>query len=263
MSITVSYNPKAGGWTSFHSYVPQWMIGMNNMFFTFYQGKPYRHYTNNVRNNYYGLPTPTTAYDSTVTLVFNDSPVETKMFKTIELEGNASWKADMISDLHAGLIEASYFVPKEGTFFANARRTVESGATVDLSQISTQGAGSCSGVTSTPPSLVIDFTLPAPETINSLINIGDVIYFRPAAAPATFVESGPITAIDRTTTPQTITVNPAVGIPTTGDFVFAVKNSVAESYGLRGHYNTVKLTNGLSTFVELFAVSSEIFKSYP
>lgn len=259
MPITVTYEPQASGWTSFHSFTPQWMIGMNNRFYSFYQGAPWQHYTNNTRNSYYGAPTA----ESSVTLVLNESPVETKMFKTIELEGNASWKAAMVSDLHIGLIEASYFVPKEGTFFANTRRTVESGASVDLSQISTQGAGACSGIISAPPSLTIEFTLPAPEIINSLINIGDIIYFRPAAAPATFVESGPITAIDRTTSPQTITVNPATGIPSTGDFIFAVKNSVAESYGLRGHYNTVTLTNGLSTVVELFAVSSEIFKSYP
>ena len=266
MAITVTYEPRAKGWTSFHSYTPQWMIGMNNVFYTFHQGKPWQHYLNTTRNSYYG----SASYNSTVTLVFNDAPTEVKMFKTIELEGNQSWKAEMTSDLHSGLIEAAYFIPKEGVFYTNARRTVETGTDVDLSQISTQGIGGCTGVISAPPLLTLQFTLPAPEIINPLVNpwgpaatTGDVAYYRPAGAPTTFVELGPITAIDRTSSPQTISVNPAAAVPLIGDFIFAVKNSVAESYGLRGHYNEVKLTNTSSDFVELFAVGSEIFKSYP
>jgi hypothetical protein len=42
-----------------------------------------------------------------------------------------------------------------------------------------------------------------------------------------------------------------------------VKDAVAESYGARGYYMETTLTNTDTEAVELFAISSQIFKSYP
>ena len=47
------------------------------------------------------------------------------------------------------------------------------------------------------------------------------------------------------------------------EFFLYAKNSTAESHGVLGHYCTVKLTNALTTQVELFAAQSEVMKSYP
>jgi len=52
-------------------------------------------------------------------------------------------------------------------------------------------------------------------------------------------------------------------VPVAGNFIVFVKNAVAESYGARGYYMEVLLENTSSTAVELFAISSQIFKSYP
>jgi restriction endonuclease S subunit len=79
---TLTYSMGANGWTSFHSYFPEWMIGVNNMFYSFKNGDIYEHHSNASRNQYYGVN-----YPSTVTVVFNDQPIDAKMFKTIELEG--------------------------------------------------------------------------------------------------------------------------------------------------------------------------------
>ncbi len=262
MSITLTYEPKASGWTSFHSFTPQFMIGMNNVFYSFHQGTPWKHYSNPIRNSYYGGATE----PSTVTFVFNDSPVETKMFKTIELEGNKAWKCEMVSDLHEGLMEAAYFVPKEGSFYTNSRRTVEGGTSYDFSQISTQGVGYYDTYSTIGTLLTITFDIPINSTLNPIISVGDTAYEQSSANGVTVL--GPITAITR----DTIEIDPFAATPTPpwvpgpnppNNFIFAVKNSVAESYGLRGHYNEVKLTNTDSDLTELFAVSSEIFKSYP
>ena len=48
-----------------------------------------------------------------------------------------------------------------------------------------------------------------------------------------------------------------------GDLILAIKDSVAESYGARGYYMEVQLTNSLTTQVEMFSMQSEAFKSYP
>ena len=40
---TLTYDGGAQGWPSFYSYFPDWMIGMNNYFYTFSNGNLYRH----------------------------------------------------------------------------------------------------------------------------------------------------------------------------------------------------------------------------
>ena len=77
-NYTLTYDPGSKGFPSFYSYAPDWMIGMNNFFYTFKNGNLYRHNTNELRNNYYGIN-----YPSTLTSVFNDQPLENKLFKTI------------------------------------------------------------------------------------------------------------------------------------------------------------------------------------
>ena len=52
---TLSYDNGIKGFPSFYSYFPDWMIGMNNYFYTFNKGNLYRHNVNEVRNNYYGV----------------------------------------------------------------------------------------------------------------------------------------------------------------------------------------------------------------
>ena len=47
-----------------------------------------------------------------------------------------------------------------------------------------------------------------------------------------------------------------------GDFGFIAKNSQSESYGVRGYYSKIKLISNDTSFVELFAANSEVFKSY-
>ena len=87
-TYTLSFSPPAEGWPSFYSYVPDWMQGMNQYFYSFSGGNLWRHNTNETRNNYYGVQ-----YNSTVQSVFNQEPVTNKLFKTISLEGDDAWGA--------------------------------------------------------------------------------------------------------------------------------------------------------------------------
>ena len=77
-NYTLSYDDGVKGFPSFYSYYADWLIGMNNYFYTFYQGNIYRHNTNPIRNRYYGVNHP-----SKLQSVFNDMPLENKLFKTI------------------------------------------------------------------------------------------------------------------------------------------------------------------------------------
>ena len=77
---TLTYSDGFKGFPSFYSYIPDYMIGMNNYFYTFKEGDLYRHNVNERRNSFYDVD-----YSSTMTSVFNDMPLENKLFKTINL----------------------------------------------------------------------------------------------------------------------------------------------------------------------------------
>ena len=93
-NYTITYADSAQGFPSFYSFSPDWMIGMNNYFYTFKGGNLYRHNVNAVRNNFYGIQ-----YTTTMKSVFNQSPLENKLFKTINLEGDSSWGVTLSTDL--------------------------------------------------------------------------------------------------------------------------------------------------------------------
>ena len=75
---TLTYSPQDKGWPSFYSFIPESMVGLNNYFYSFKNGQLYRHNTNENRANFYNVQ-----YDSTVTSVFNQSPLQNKLFSLI------------------------------------------------------------------------------------------------------------------------------------------------------------------------------------
>lgn len=236
---TVSFSPRAKGWNTFHSFIPDWMIGMNSSLYTWKNGDLYLHYDSSEYNKYYG-----DYYDSTVTTIFNKEPGQAKIFKTICLESNDSWKADITTDLATGIIEEDYFTEKEGDYFGYIRRV---DGTLDVKMLSTQGIGELASIASTVLTFSFDF-----ETVG----VGDDIYM---------VTGSVLTLVGEvsTYTSNTITVVSVINAPSPVDFIVTAKSSVAESYGPRGYYMEVKLTNTKKTSVELFSISTEVVKSSP
>ena len=93
-NYTLTYNSDSsslndntgGGWPSFYSFFPDFMIGMNSFFYSFKQGNLYRHNTSAQRNTYYGI-----FEASTITSVFNPEPtISIKLFKTLSYESNTT-----------------------------------------------------------------------------------------------------------------------------------------------------------------------------
>ena len=243
-NYTLSYSRQDKGWTSFHSYAPEWMIGMNSVFYSFYQGNLWQHYDNATRNNYYG-----SQYTSQITPVINDDPISAKMFKTINLETNSPWSATITTDLATGFIDSTNFVLKEGDYYSYIRRVA---GNTDLDLLSAQGIGEVTTVTGTSPGS-IDFTFAF--DIGSIISVGDVLYRDNAGIELI----GTITALTSTV----VTVAVTAITPVAGNFLLYIKNAEAESYGARGYYMEVHLENNSTSEVELFSISSEVFKSFP
>ncbi len=291
---------------------------MNNTFYSFKAGHLYKHRDDTVTKNYfYGVQ-----YNSTIKTIFNDAPLDAKMFKTIGLESNSAWTAAITTDFGSGSIDASYFQLKEGDYYGYIRRIA---GNIDLDLMSAQGIGEVTTVTTSvkdsgtttgtatkkliqagqnftttvsvgdtvnnttdgtvaivtavdsDTQLSIDcdimvsgetYTINATTllfafSLDNIVSVGDTVYFG-----ATPTLGGTITAIDDKTLTISLTSDGSCGTisgaaPNNGDYILYFKDAVAESYGARGYYMQIELTNTATTAVELFAITSEVFKSYP
>ena len=261
-NYTLTYSPMLEGWTSFHSYYPEWMTNMNNFLYTFKSGELWKHNTNATRNSWYGAASDA----SKVTIIFNDAPSESKMFKTLACETDSPWKATITTDLNSGVMEASYFELKEGDYFTYIRRAPN---TIDLKAMSTQGIGNVSSaaVNVSTGFLEVFFDFEIPNTISVFDQTvipksgGDVLYCIISGVQTLIGDIDEI--VNDPLTGNKIVVKSFATVPNTNDFAYAIKNSVAESYGARGYFMSVLLENTSSSAVELFAISSQVFKSYP
>ena len=238
-NYTITYSPRYNGWTSFHSYYPDWMVTMNNFLYTFKDGNLYKHNSNQTRNSYYG-----TLYPSKITTIFNNEPSQTKQFKTIATNSTTAWETVVLSDQAEGYIEDSWYALKEGTWYAYIRRNPNDN---NLSMISAQGVGNVT----TYASNVLTFAF----NIGDIVSVGDSLYW---VSGGNMQLAGVIT----NHTDNTITINQTGSAPTNGSFILYIKNSVAESTATRGTYLEVEFTNNDTAYTEMYMTTSDVFKSY-
>jgi hypothetical protein len=246
--VTLTYSTLSSGWTSRWSFIPDWMIGMNNTFYTWSDGNLYKHDTNVSRNTFYG-----TQYPSSITTVLNESPTEIKMFKTLAIDSDKSWDAVLLTDLENGIIDDTYFKAKEGEWYAFIRRPDNN--TVDTASLSVQGIGALTSFTSLsmsfPSSYNIETKVSVTDRVYTLDGLGQLVYLGQASGVSS----------------SSISFSSLVGPPLFyGMYILIAKNNMVESYGLRGYYMQVELTMNTPKSTqefELFAIDSSVFKSYP
>jgi len=265
MTYTLSYYQQSQGWVSFYSYHPDYMIGMNNYFYSFKGGNLYRHNTNEVRNNFYGEQ-----YTSRLVSVINDSPLENKLFKTLTLEGDDSWYALLETDLqYSGVIDSAWFERKEAAWFAFVRTDYAVPApTSEYPLRSVNGIGRSSSVVVDVGTTEVSFSITPLVQIGSILSVGDLLYF--AVAPYDSPQlAGKVTdiVVNYRAGDNKIVIDTAipdtVPISDQAPFIMYIKSPVAESHGVLGHYMVFSLENTSTSKTELFAVSSEVMKSYP
>lgn len=268
---TLTYSEDSKGFPSFYTYCPEFIKGMNQYLYTFKGGNLWRHNTNDTRNNYYGEQ-----YPSRITSVFNELPLQNKLFKTLNLEGDDAWSATLQTDINLdGEIAAEYFVQKEGAWFAFVRNNGPIGADSDGSQWelrSVNGIGVGDSFDTVDPANII-ITFPAGIDVGSIVSVGDLMYFAIAPNYSSPQFSGVLTSISRLADVFTITINSTAAapfpspqptnIPTADNFWFFIKNPVAESHGVLGHYCIFELTLEETSASELFVVESDVMKSFP
>lgn len=254
MAKTLTYSNFSQGWTSFYSFIPEKILGMNSYLYTFKGGNLYQHNTNTARNTFYEDVFPLeNPYPSTVTSAFNDNTLDVKNYKTLCLNSNSPWSAVVNTNMTSGYIDQGWFDNKEGLFYSFIRRNSND---LTINMRSAQGLGSVTTVNSISPSAV---TLTFSFSFGSIVSVGDLMYRNNAGNPLLL---GKITAISSNVITIDTTI-PDGSIPSNGDYILYIKNSIAESYPQLGYYMQFKLTIREPSRVELFSVQSDLFKSYP
>ena len=267
---TLTYDDGVKGFPSFYTFFPDWMIGMNNYFYTFKEGNLYRHNTNERRNNYYGID-----YASIMTSVFNEEPLSNKIFKTLALESDDSWTANVFTDEQSGnFIQSNEFELKEGEYFGYLRASNSEPASVAQYPLrSANGIGNnVFANLSDPSQVIINFSVDPLVSIGTIISVGDLVYTKVGGLVTLIgrvvnkvediVNGENFLIVDTTITDSS--GNPLGNLPpTTPVYYFFIKNGTAESHGILGHYAVFTLTNNNTGAVELFAVESDVMKSFP
>lgn len=242
----LNFDEGVKGWTSFASWLPEFMIGMNNKFYSFDQGELYEHHSDDVpRNTFYGQQ-----FDSEIRLMVNDAPSDVKILQSISLEGNYAWDVelqafvDMSDDTINSSIASTEFAQKEGLWYAYARRN-ENVAQTDSKAV--YGIGVIQTINGND--IVVN-------GFSSLLTSGDEIL----RADTNEVIG---TVVSHETSSGTTTITMAT-TPTSGTagFIYGRKNPRIEGGNLRGYVIAMDLTVRQDDKVELFAVNSNVKKSY-
>ena len=246
-SETISFSETVKGWTSFYSFVPELMLGMNNNFFSFKNGELYIHHSGKVkRNTFYGVQ-----YPSKISVMFNDSPSIIKEILTVSLEGNYSWDSlitafvSSIDDNLKSSIKSIEFVQKEGIWYGYARRNEDS---KQLDSKSSYGVGKVLN-TGLNTITVLGY--------NDIMVEGDVLV---KGSDLSII--GTIQKIEKNGNETTLTMSSTTGV-LKDDFVVGMKNPRVEGGNLRGYTMRFDMEIMKDDKVELFAVNNEVIKSNP
>lgn len=237
---TISFSDRVDGWTSFHSFIPDGMASINNRFITIKDGQLWLHNdeTNPVRNNFYGEQ-----FDSLVKTVINEANSEDKIFKTLVLEGNNAWSANIKTNYTESNILKSEFNKRESRHFAHIRKHEDND---DFHGETAQGIGSIVSFVGN----VITY-----ENVSTNVNIGDRLFQLNGSV-------NELIGIVSDFTDTTITVTTVLLTIVPGLFSFSAKEGRVEGAEIRGYYAEITLVNDDTTETELFAIESNIIKSF-
>lgn len=156
---TVSFDEQADGWPTRKSFVPEFGISVNNIYYTFKNGVMWSH-NNPIRNKFYNDPVE----KSSVQIVFNDEPSRIKNIKAMSYEGTAGWVTPLIkTDQQDGYVPG--YVDKEGIYYnfvkgiATTWNNNSQTGNLDTKEFSTQGIGMLSSITNGAPQSVFKLTI--------------------------------------------------------------------------------------------------------
>ena len=82
---TLTFKESNNGWESRKSFIQESGLSLNGEYYTFKNGRIWKHRANETHNNFYGIQ-----YDSSVNFIFNEANGSVKVFKTLNYTGTKS-----------------------------------------------------------------------------------------------------------------------------------------------------------------------------
>ena len=248
MAFTITFDEDVKGWTSFHSFIPDWMGSLNSKFYTIKDGNLFEQNdeTNTVRNNFYGIQ-----YSTIIRAIVNTNPSDIKFMKALSTESNKAfsvvviaYQTDQINDTVRSTISVGEFLNKEGKFHAYVRRNEQTG---DYTSKASYGLGRVASVAGSVITMQNDIPV-------SLISINDELYDQ----ANTLI--GTITNYNQQARTITVSTTPTIAANT---FLYGQKVGRIEGSEIRGYNFEVQLTDTTTGRLELFALNTEVAKSFP
>lgn len=268
--ITIVWDERVQGFTSFQTYSPDTSVSLNNKYYTFRRGVIWEHNVPDVaRNTFYDA-----SQDSIVDVVFNDSPSDIKNFKTIGYEGTESqWAATISTDQEStvsdsstipvtrtpsGTVEEGEFVTRQGKHFAYIRGNSEDVTNLDLNRLDVQGLG--------PGTVNVGNDTLTLSVVPPELTAGDnIIFFQHSQGTGGTItysndlrHVGTVTAVNDSDITYSFTTAVGARQPATNDFFLFSKDPIAEASGVIGFYGVVRFRGNDTNMIELFAINTEV-----
>jgi hypothetical protein len=240
---TVSFSEGVKGWPSFKSFLPESGISLNNVYYTFKNGKLYSH-TNSSRNRFYDASTAS----SLIRFILNDSPANIKNFRTLNYHGSEGWIVNSIlTDQQDGFILS--FVEKENVYYNYISALTENAGSLDAKALNVQGLGDLGSTSLSGSVRTFGFNFELPNGIA----VPDDLYYLNGSNK---IKLGTITEVNRTA--KTVKVDPSAAIPAVGNYMFYAKDAKFNTSGILGYYAEVTMSVTNTGAKELYTVGSEI-----
>lgn len=106
------------------------------------------------------------------------------------------------------------------------------------------------------------------NSINKSLQVGDIAFYIRTSTDGSYKVSsgtgkkiGVVRAINQSTNTITVDIPDVEASPTTNDYYYFVKSTIANYSGLTGYYAEIKFTNNKTSKAELFSLGSEVVES--
>ena len=273
-NVTLAFDEAVRGWTSEFTFLPDAGLSLNNNFYTFQNGRIWRHNSQTAdRNTFYGVTA-----DTEITFVFNEDPTVVKNYKNLGFEGTSSvndpdgtgklgWSARVKTNLENGVVNVQDFITKEGKNFSWIQGE-DLGFMPDLKSAAVGGIGSPDFVTTANINQDINLGLESGtltfSKIPGALGVGDIIYSidgAEAEPQVVGVVTGISNGVISWTKAGTADATNQNDAPTTAEFYLYAKPNKDKS-GIIGYYSIVTMTNNKSSdSIELYSVNTRAFIS--
>ena len=225
--FTVAYNIRRDLWTSFYSFIGEGYAELNNVLYSFKNGKAYSHNTNSTYNNFYG-----TNYSSKIEIVSNVNPSMVKKYDALNIEADKAWDfTAYTSDQETNKVTS--LSKRERLFYGHIPRDTSSNSTSNFVTLGTITAISSSD------------EIKIGNAINKIpFGYGDTVY-----ADGVTTDETVTTLVSRTE----FTMSDANAV-SVGELISVKKDSGLEGDQLSDRYIKLKLENDSTSAVELYGV---------